>query len=64
MYSNETLQVKWESKLSDGFSVQKCGVGFHVGYRFIGAIAYAHNLILLAPAVTALRKLINVNCML
>ncbi len=36
------------------------GVSCYVGYKFVGAIAYADDLILLAPTVTALSKLINI----
>ncbi len=36
------------------------GADCHVGYKFVGAIAYADDLILLAPTVIALRKLINI----
>ncbi len=40
--------------------LQNSGVSCYVGYKFVGAIAYVDNLILLAPTVTALRKLINI----
>jgi hypothetical protein len=40
--------------------LENSGVGCYVGYKFVGAIAYADDLILLAPTVTALRKLITI----
>ncbi len=40
--------------------MQNSGVGCYVGSKFVGAIAYADDLILLAPTIVALRKLINI----
>ncbi len=40
--------------------LQNSDVGCYVGYKFVSAIAYADDLILLVLTFTALRKLINI----
>ena len=46
------------------------GVGCYVGLNFVGALAYADDIVLLAPTPTAMRKLLSIcdiypanNCM-
>ncbi len=75
MYINQTLQVKWKSKISDRVSVVKSvkqgGVLSPILFAIYvneplhklqnsGDIAYAVDLILLTLPVTAFRKLINI----
>ena len=36
------------------------GVGCYVGLNFVGALAYADDIVLLAPTPTAMRKLLSI----
>jgi len=38
--------------------LSKAGVGCYIGSNFVGALAYAHEFVLLAPTATALRTLL------
>ena len=40
--------------------LQKCGVGCHIGNKFVGALAYADDILLLCPSVGALKKLLDI----
>ena len=39
--------------------LSKSGVGCHIGGYFLGALAYADDIVLLAPSPTAMRKLLQ-----
>jgi len=41
-------------------ALSKAGVGCYVGSVFVGALAYADDLVLIAPSATALRKLLSI----
>lgn len=86
MYTNSDVRVRWNSAISDTFSVsngvrqgavlspllfnayiddlvsdlQKEGAGCWVGSQYYGAIVYADDILLLAPTVTALSKMLNI----
>jgi len=38
--------------------LSKAGVGCQIGSNFVGALAYAGDIMLIAPTATALRKLL------
>jgi Reverse transcriptase (RNA-dependent DNA polymerase) len=40
--------------------LSKAGVGCFMGSNFVGAFAYADNIVLIAPNPTALRKLLSI----
>ena len=35
------------------------GIGCHIGHKFVGALGYADDIILLCPSVSGLRKMIS-----
>ena len=41
-------------------SLAKAGIGCYIGGNFVGAIAYADDIVLIAPTATALRKLLAI----
>ena len=40
--------------------LSQCGVGCYIGTHFAGALAYADDIVLLAPTPSAMRKLLAV----
>lgn len=38
----------------------KAGVGCYIGYQFVGALAYADDLVLVAPSATAMRAMLSI----
>ena len=40
--------------------LSKLGIGCHIGHKFTGAIAYADDIALLAPSLSALKYMINI----
>jgi len=40
-------------------SLSQAGTGCHFGYFFVGALAYANDLVLLAPSVNAMRHVLR-----
>ena len=38
----------------------KAGIGCYIGSNFVGAVAYADDIVLVAPTATALRKLLAI----
>ena len=86
MHISQTVQVRWNSSLSDPFSVSNgvkqggilspvlfsiytdyllcslrdSGVGCHLGHVFAGALAYADDIVLLAPSKSALTRMLDV----
>ena len=49
LYSNELL-----------VRLEKSGLCCHIGNTFLGALAFAHDLVLLSPSMCALRKLLDI----
>jgi len=41
--------------------LSKAGVGCFIGLHFVGTLAYADDLVLLAPTASAMRKLLAIN---
>ena len=41
-------------------ALSKSGVGCYVGNNFVGALAYADDIVLIAPTATAMRKLLSI----
>jgi hypothetical protein len=41
------------------FEYQLCGVGCYIGNDFVGALAYADDIVIIAPSAYATRKLLN-----
>ena len=44
--------------------LSQCGVGCFIGAQFVGALAFADDIVLLAPSPSAIRKLLFVSRML
>ena len=40
--------------------LSKCGMGCYIGYHFVGVLAYADDIVLVAPTATAMRKLLAI----
>lgn len=40
--------------------LEKEGVGCHIGFQFLGALAYADDLVLIAPAASAMRTMLSI----
>ena len=40
------------------YSLKQAGIGCHIGSNFVGSLAYADDLVLLAPSPAALRKML------
>jgi hypothetical protein len=41
-------------------ALSKVGVGCYIGNIFVGALAYADDIVIIAPSICAMRKLLNV----
>jgi len=41
-------------------ALSNSGVGFYIGNNFVGALAYAEDIVLIAPTATAMRKLLSI----
>ena len=41
------------------FQLQEAGYGCHIGDKYIGALVYADNVILLGPTIMSLRLMLN-----
>ena len=41
-------------------ALSKSGVGCYIGSNFVGALAYADDIVLIAPTATAMRKLLSI----
>jgi len=41
-------------------NLSKCGVGCFIGSNFVGALAYADDIVLVSPTPSAMRKLLAV----
>jgi hypothetical protein len=42
-------------------SLPTAGTGCHIGHKFVSALAYADDLVFLAPIATAMRKLLAIH---
>jgi hypothetical protein len=40
--------------------LDQCGVGCHIGHVFAGAVAYADDVTLMAPCLTAMQKMLDI----
>ena len=38
----------------------QCGVGCYIGFSFVGALAYADDIVLIAPSASSMRKLLSI----
>ena len=43
-------------------ALSKSGVGCYIGSNFVGALAFADDIVLIAPTATAMRKLLLSIC--
>ena len=41
-------------------TLEKSGVGCHMGNRYVGALAYADDITLICPSVSGLRKMVTI----
>ena len=41
-------------------ALSKAGVGCFIGSNFVGALAYADDIVLVAPSAAAMRKLLSI----